>query len=49
MDLDEAIEHCIENSVKELIGHNVACANDHILLAEWLQELKGLRELKEKK
>lgn len=40
MDIDEAIKHCKEQaqvcSIKE-------CAEDHLQLAEWLEELKFLR------
>ncbi len=37
--LEEAIEHCYE---KAQCG--TACGNDHLQLARWLEELKGLRE-----
>ena len=39
MTLEEAIEHCYE---KAQCG--TACGNDHLQLARWLEELKGLRE-----
>ena len=41
MTLDNAIEHCndVANSCK-----NKSCANDHLQLAEWLMELKKLKE-----
>ena len=42
MKIEEAIEHCMEQakvcSIKK-------CADDHLQLAEWLEELKGLRKL----
>lgn len=43
MTLDDAIEHCndVANSCK-----NKSCANDHLQLAEWLMELKKLKEEK---
>lgn len=44
MTIDEAIEHaewCVENSCGE-------CADDHRQLAEWLRELKELRQQNEK-
>ena len=37
--LEEAIEHCYE---KGKCG--TACGNDHLQLAQWLTELKALRE-----
>ena len=43
MNIDEAIEHCLENSMKELINGNTLCANEHCQLAQWLLELKTLR------
>jgi hypothetical protein len=41
MTLDDAIEHCndVANNCK-----NKSCANDHLQLAEWLMELKKLKE-----
>ena len=42
MTIDEAIEHCKEKarfcSIKK-------CADEHLQLAEWLEELKKLRKL----
>lgn len=40
MTLDEAIAHC-EEVAKSLCGE---CAKQHKQLAEWLKELKELRE-----
>jgi hypothetical protein len=39
MTLDEAIDHCLEKSC-----NNTACSQEHKQLAEWLKELKQLRE-----
>ena len=39
MTLDEAIQHCIEKG-----GTCTQCAKEHLQLAEWLKELKFLRE-----
>ena len=43
MTLDDAIDHCKEVASKEDGGCKVACAEDHRQLAEWLVELKLLR------
>mgnify|MGYP006873063399 CR=1 FL=1 len=45
MKLDEAIQHCLE-SAERMEGPygNTKCAADHRQLAEWLKELKELRE-----
>lgn len=40
MTLDEAIEHALEKSQGDC-----ACSKNHAQLAEWLQELKALRNL----
>lgn len=46
MKLDEAIKHC-EEKAKELSGKGCnECARDHEQLAEWLKELKDLKEQK---
>lgn len=44
MTIDEAIEHCYENSEKEKCSGNVLCSNEHIQLAHWLEELKERRK-----
>ncbi|WP_276954306.1 hypothetical protein [Helicobacter rodentium] len=41
MTLDEAITHALEKA-NEL--KNCECAKEHLQLAEWLKELKFLRE-----
>lgn len=41
MTLDQAIKHCYEVVEKEQC---CACAEEHLQLAEWLEELKELRE-----
>lgn len=41
MTIDEAIRHCEEVAEKM---NDCECAADHRQLAEWLTELKGLRE-----
>lgn len=41
MTLDQAIKHCYEVAEKEQC---YACAEEHLQLAEWLEELKELRE-----
>ena len=54
MTLDEAIKHCeevakrLENSCKrDWMGENdKRCASEHRQLAEWLKELKMLKEYK---
>lgn len=38
MTLDEAIKHCIENSC-----NNTECSREHMQLAEWLKELKAIK------
>ena len=44
MTLDEAIEHCEE--VAKIVCDE--CAEEHMQLAEWLRELKKLREQSKK-
>jgi hypothetical protein len=41
--LDEAIKHCKEEATKEKSCGNDACAEEHLQLAVWLEELKQLR------
>ena len=41
MTLDQAIKHCYEVAEKEQC---CACAEEWLELAEWLEELKELRE-----
>ena len=41
MTLDEAIKHCKEISST---CKNIQCAADHAQLAEWLTELKQIKE-----
>lgn len=45
MTLDEAIAHAMEKA-NELKDCDCECAKDHLQLAEWLKELKFLRERK---
>lgn len=40
MTIDEAIEHCLEKSCD-----NSKCSNEHKQLAEWLKELKQLKNI----
>ncbi len=49
MDIDEAIKHCLENADKEKKNCDFDCANEHEQLAEWLKELKSIKELKDGK
>lgn len=42
MTIDEAIRHCREVAV---YCSTRKCSNDHLQLAEWLEELKRLRKL----
>lgn len=44
MTIDEAIEHCLYNAEKEKKTCNIDCAKEHEQLAEWLKELKCLKE-----
>lgn len=52
MDLDEAIKHCEEvadshDSIKQIKAvtlEECRCASEHHQLAEWLKELKSLKE-----
>lgn len=46
MTLDEAIEHCYEVAKKD--NYCTKCANEHLTLLVWLEELKELREFKRK-
>ena len=41
MTLDQAIEHCYDVAEKEQC---YSCAEQHLQLAEWLEELKYYRE-----
>lgn len=41
MTLDQAIKHCYEVAEREQC---YACAEEHLQLAKWLEELKELRE-----
>jgi hypothetical protein len=47
MTIDEAIEHCLDNVEKERKNCNNDCAKEHEQLAEWLKELKCLKEQKD--
>lgn len=54
MNLDEAIEHCksvAHDCRKEGTGINSMqeCADDHMQLAQWLEELKAYRKKEESK
>lgn len=42
MTLREAIDHCYEKA-NELKKQCCECANEHLQLARWLEELDGLR------
>ena len=46
MTIDEAIKHCLDKVEKERKNCNIGCAKEHEQLAEWLKELKCLREQK---
>ena len=43
-DIDEAIRHCEEKEKEHALNGCFACAKDHKQLAEWLRELKALKE-----
>lgn len=43
MTLDEAIQHCKDNSKKECKLGNNDCAEEHDQLASWLIELQQYR------
>ena len=43
MEIDEAIKHC-EEVAEEKQKSCVECARDHLQLAEWLKELKAIKE-----
>lgn len=43
IDMDKAIEHCLQNSMEELINGRVVCAEEQCQLAIWLLELKSMR------
>ncbi len=43
MTIDEAIHHCYEDAEKEGKCDKDPCANEHIQLAQWLEELKERR------
>lgn len=49
MTLDEAIEHCNDNAIKELSCGNFECSKEHIQLRDWLIELKKIKEREAKK
>lgn len=44
MTLDEAIKHCEEKEKEQALNGCFACAEEHKQLAEWLKELKTLKE-----
>lgn len=44
MTLDEAIQHCIDNENKELACGNGKCADEHKQLAQWLMELRKIKQ-----
>jgi len=44
MTLDEAIEHCKEQAFKQMESGCKGCADEHLQLAKWLEELKRLRK-----
>ena len=44
MTLDQAIEHCEEVASKKWVNGCIECASEHEQLAEWLKELKRLKE-----
>ena len=45
MTLDEAIKHCMDIAeTQEMCSNGKKCAEEHRQLAEWLKELKQLRE-----
>lgn len=48
MTIDEAIQHCEENSVKERNNGNEACSMEHMQLRNWLSELKHIKESQSK-
>ena len=44
MTIDEAIKHCYEDAEKELKDCSKnPCANEHLQLAKWLEELKEFK------
>jgi len=49
MTLDEAIEHCNDNAIKELSCGNFECSKEHTQLRDWLIELKKIKEREAKK
>ena len=44
MTIDEAIQHCLDNADKECREGKCSCSQEHRQLAEWLIELKRLKE-----
>lgn len=44
MDLDEAIKHCEEKEQEQALNGCFACAEEHKQLAEWLTQLKRIKE-----
>ena len=44
MTIEEAIQHCEENSVKEKNNGNEACSIEYMQLRNWLYELKHIKE-----
>lgn len=49
MTLDEAIQHCDYVADSDCYGKTqIECAEEHRQLADWLRELKKLREEKER-
>lgn len=43
-DLDEAIQHCEEKEKEQALNGCFACAEEHKQLAEWLKQLKAIKE-----
>ncbi|MCR3760405.1 hypothetical protein KYB31_15615 [Clostridium felsineum] len=44
MTLDEAIKHCYSKIKEETKCKNDKCADEHLQLAHWLEELRGRRK-----
>ena len=45
MTIDEAIKHCMDIAeTQEMCSNGKKCAEEHRQLAEWLKELKALKE-----
>ena len=43
-DLDDAIKHCEEKEKEQALNGCFACAEEHKQLAEWLKQLKAIKE-----